>query len=78
MLLPFDLIGRNTHTKIRKKKGGSFIMNRPKPDDDEDILSKILFSGKPYDPCNWMDPRNEFLFEDDDQDKKSNTNDNED
>ena len=53
-------------------------MNRPKPDDDEDILSKILFSGKPYDPCNWMDPRNEFLFEDDDQDKKSNTNDNED
>lgn len=45
-------------------------MNHPKPDNKtSDLLMDILFSDKPYDPCDWIDPRNEFLFEDDGTDE---------
>ena len=41
-------------------------MNHPEPDNKtSDLLMDLLFSDKPYDPCDWLDPRNAFLFEDD-------------
>ena len=41
-------------------------MNRPEPDNKTpDLLMDLFFSDEPYDPCDWLDPRNEFLFEDD-------------
>lgn len=45
-------------------------MNHPEPDNKTpDLLMDILFSDKPYDPCDLLDPRNEFLFEDDGTDE---------
>ena len=41
-------------------------MNHPKPDNKTPYLLMDLFlSDKPYDPCDLLDPRNSFLFEDD-------------
>ena len=41
-------------------------MNRPEPDNKTpDLLMDLFFSDKPYDPCDWLGPRNAFLFEDD-------------
>lgn len=45
-------------------------MNSTKPDDTEDWLVKLFLSDKHYDPCDTTDPRNEFLFEDDDDQSK--------
>ena len=41
-------------------------MNHPEPDNKTpDLLMDLFFSDKPYDPCDWLDPRNAFLSEDD-------------
>ena len=41
-------------------------MNHPEPDNKTpDLLMDLFFSDKPYDPCDLLDPRNSFLFEDD-------------
>ena len=41
-------------------------MNHPEPDNKTpDLLMDLFFSDEPYDPCDLLDPRNEFLFEDD-------------
>lgn len=41
-------------------------MNHPESDNKtSDLLMDLFFSDKPYDPCDLLDPRNSFLFEDD-------------
>ncbi len=41
-------------------------MNPPGPrNKTPDLLKDIFLSDKPYDPCDWTDPRNSFLFEED-------------
>ena len=41
-------------------------MNHPEPDNGPlNFLADLFFSNKPYDPCDLLDPRNAFLFEDD-------------
>ena len=41
-------------------------MNHPESDNKtSDLLMDLFFSDEPYDPCDWLDPRNSFLFEDD-------------